>query len=88
MRSKWKCGGQCLGESIKEKGLTFLIPFLVGWNVGKMARAEAATLDYEAGSAANSRNLVLKDCASCHTSLGPSAITNFFYMREKQITII
>ena len=35
-------------ESIKEK---------------KMASMEAATLDYEVGSAANSRNLVLEDWA-------------------------
>lgn len=72
--------------AMSRRGLTFLLPFLVGWNVGKMARAEAATLDYEVGSAANSRTLVPEDCASCHTSLGPSAITNFFHM--KQITII
>lgn len=69
MRSKWKCGGQCLGKSIKEKGLICLLPFLVGWNVGKMARAEAATLDYEVGSAANCRNLVLDDCAAATPAL-------------------
>lgn len=63
MRSKWKCGGPCLGESIKEKGLTFLPPFLIGWNVGKMASVEAATLDYEVSRAVKSKNLVLEDCA-------------------------
>lgn len=48
MRAKRKCGGQCLGKNFKEKGL-ILLSFLVGWNVDKMARAQAAILDYEEG---------------------------------------
>lgn len=38
MRAKRKCGGQCLGKNVREKGLS-LLSFLVGWNVDKMARA-------------------------------------------------
>lgn len=37
MRSRWKCGRQYLGKSLKEKGSILLSPFVAGWNVGKMA---------------------------------------------------